>query len=105
MTQASREELELVAGMAARAGAFLLENFGRVRRVDRKGAVDLVTDVDHRSEERLLEDLGRHFPGDSVEAEEGRGRRGEHPVADAAAQLVPGQPRGGGGEGLRDVGD
>ena len=76
MTSASREELEQVAAMAAAAGAFLLENFGQVRRVDRKGAVDLVTDVDHRSEERLLAELERRFPADAVEAEEGGGRHG-----------------------------
>jgi myo-inositol-1(or 4)-monophosphatase len=76
MTQQLREELDLVAPIAAEAGAFLLENFGRVRRVDRKGAVDLVTDVDRRSEERLLETLSRHFPDDTIEAEEGGGQHG-----------------------------
>jgi myo-inositol-1(or 4)-monophosphatase len=75
-TGATRDELERAAAMAADAGALLLEHFGRVRRVDRKGAVDLVTDVDHRSEERLLEELTRLFPADSVESEEGRGRVG-----------------------------
>ena len=76
MENATRDELQLVGDLARRAGAFLLENFGQVRRVDRKGAVDLVTDVDRRSEERLLADLSRLFPDDTVEAEEGSARAG-----------------------------
>ncbi len=66
-----REELAEVEAMARAAGAFLLENVGRVRRVDHKGAVDLVTDVDRASEDRLLTALARRFPQDTVEAEEG----------------------------------
>ncbi len=76
MADASHDELQLVADMADRAGAFLLENFGRVRQIDHKGAVDLVTDVDRRSEERLLAELDRFFPDDTVEAEEGGARSG-----------------------------
>jgi len=76
MPIASTEEMIAVRDLAERAGAFLLEHFGQVRRVDRKGAVELVTDVDRRSEEFLLEALARRFPGDAVEAEEGGARHG-----------------------------
>ena len=70
------EQLAAVAAIATEAGDFLLAHFGRVRQVDRKGAVDLVTDVDRASEERLLERLSALFPDDSLEAEEGGGQRG-----------------------------
>jgi myo-inositol-1(or 4)-monophosphatase len=70
------EELDSIVEVAERAGAFLLEQMGQVRRVDRKGAVDLVTDVDRRSEERLLTELTRLFPDDTIEAEEGGAARG-----------------------------
>jgi myo-inositol-1(or 4)-monophosphatase len=76
MSDDLRPQLDAVAEMAAAAGAFLLENFGRVRRVDRKGAVDLVTDVDRASEERLLGALAARFPEDTIEAEEGGARTG-----------------------------
>ena len=76
MTSSLSEELEVVRGLAVQAGAFLLDNFGQVGRIDHKGAVDLVTDVDRRSEERLLTELSRHFPDDTIEAEEGGAQQG-----------------------------
>jgi myo-inositol-1(or 4)-monophosphatase len=76
MPPALRDEMAAVRRLATEAGAFLLEHHGEVRRVDRKGAVDLVTDIDRRSEERLLEALAGAFPDDAVEAEEGGDRAG-----------------------------
>ena len=71
-----REELEAVAALAARAGAMLLDGFGQAHRVERKGAAELVTDVDRRSEEFLLAALHDRFPADSVQAEEGGAHAG-----------------------------
>jgi myo-inositol-1(or 4)-monophosphatase len=76
MTAVLREELEAVTALAMRAGGLLLEHFGQVRRVERKGAVELVTEVDRRSEELLLRALRELFPADSLEGEEGGGHRG-----------------------------
>lgn len=77
MSATLREELEAATDLAVRAGALLLERFGQVLRVERKGAVDLVTDVDRRSEAMLLEALRRLFPDDSLAGEEGGGWQGK----------------------------
>ena len=44
--------------------------------MDRKGAVDLVTDIDRRSEEQLVSTLSRLFPDDTIMAEEGGSQTG-----------------------------
>jgi myo-inositol-1(or 4)-monophosphatase len=76
MTDRLADELLAVRRLAEEAGAFLLEHHGQLQRFDRKGAVDLVTDVDRRSEERLLEGLSRLFPDDAIVAEEGGAQAG-----------------------------
>lgn len=69
-------ELAAAVSLAEKAGAMLLAHFGQVQRVERKGAVELVTDVDRRSEDLLLTSLRQLFPGDSLQAEEGGGHEG-----------------------------
>jgi len=76
MADVLHEELSAIAAVARRAGAGLLETFGQVQQVERKGAVDLVTESDRRSEAFLLAELDRLFPQDGLEAEEGGGRPG-----------------------------
>lgn len=76
MPSTLREELTVVHRLAEAGGSFLLEHYGEVRQIDRKGAVDLVTDVDRRNEELLLEGLAAAFPDDTIEAEEGGARAG-----------------------------
>jgi myo-inositol-1(or 4)-monophosphatase len=61
-------------GVATQAGALIAENFLGVFEVDRKGATNLVTDVDRRAEELIVEAIGREFPSHAVVAEEGTGR-------------------------------
>ncbi len=57
---------------AARAGgAVLLEELGRERRVEYKGAIDLVTDADRRSEETIVSALCARFPNHQIISEEG----------------------------------
>ena len=76
MPSSHTEELAAVRRLAADAGAFLLEHHGSIRHFDRKGAVDLVTDIDRRSEARLMEGLSRLFPDDAIIAEEGSAQEG-----------------------------
>ena len=76
MTATLREELRVVRDLAAAGGAFLLEHHGQALRIDRKGAVDLVTDIDRRSEEQILGELTRRFPDDTIMAEEGGAQTG-----------------------------
>ncbi len=67
--------LEFVEDLARRAGEILLRHYrpvGRARIVDRKSgqARNLVTEADRASEELILSELDRAFPGDAVVAEE-----------------------------------
>jgi myo-inositol-1(or 4)-monophosphatase len=65
------EELKEGCAAAARAGAAVLrQRFGQARTIDKKGAIDLVTDADRASEEAVLSVLRQRFPGAAVLAEE-----------------------------------
>ena len=56
--------------IAKNAGKILLEGFGTDIHVDHKGLVDLVTDMDRRSEDYILNEIRTMFPGDEIVAEE-----------------------------------
>lgn len=57
--------------MARQAGSILSQGYEQQdMQVDYKGEIDLVTEFDHRSEEYLLAEIARNFPGHSVMAEE-----------------------------------
>jgi myo-inositol-1(or 4)-monophosphatase len=76
MTTPSLPDLE---ELARRAGAILREGYQKEHRVDFKGVIDLVTEVDHESESFLLGEIRSHFPGHNILAEESGGSRGsEH---------------------------
>jgi len=47
-----------------------MEGFGRVRHVRQKGAIDLVTEFDQRSEEAIISSLQKEFPEHAILAEE-----------------------------------
>lgn len=66
------EELLLVAIEAVRkAGQILREELGKERVITYKGAIDLVTDVDRRSEAAIVEVVRAAFPNHAVVGEEG----------------------------------
>ena len=67
-------ELAFALDIAERAGRLLMERYERVERVDYKSARDVVTEVDHLSEELILGAIGSAFPDDAILAEES----GEH---------------------------
>jgi myo-inositol-1(or 4)-monophosphatase len=65
------ESLKALAIQAARkAGRVLQDRLGRTRRIDYKGAVNLVTEMDFRSERIIVSEIRRHFPGHAFLAEE-----------------------------------
>jgi myo-inositol-1(or 4)-monophosphatase len=72
-TRASAE-LGFAADLARRAGDLLMDRYERVERVSKKSARDIVTEVDHLSEELILEAIRGTYPDDSILAEES----GEH---------------------------
>jgi myo-inositol-1(or 4)-monophosphatase len=68
--------LEFAIEQARRAGALLRQGFGRVDQIDRKGAIDLITQYDLESEKLLVEAIHETFPDDAILAEE-EGELGE----------------------------
>ncbi len=69
--------LETATAIADEAGEVLMEGWRRDPAVRKKGAIDLVTDFDLRSEELLRDRMGRAFPEHALIAEEGEDERAE----------------------------
>lgn len=55
---------------AKAAGAFLLENFGKVKHIKIKGDRNLATDVDQGAEKIIVDRIKSDFPGHGILAEE-----------------------------------
>ncbi len=70
------DTIAVISDIARKAGRIQMECLGRALRIEYKGVIDIVTDVDRRCEEMILSELGRHFPGDEILAEEGGVRSG-----------------------------
>jgi myo-inositol-1(or 4)-monophosphatase len=80
-------ELQEGCAAAARAGAQVLrEKWGTARTIDKKGAIDLVTDADRAAEAAVLAVLAERFPGADVLAEES-GLSGGQGLAPPAGRL------------------
>jgi len=62
--------------LALEAGAILLEGYEQEHQLDYKGEIDLVTEIDRRSEAFLVGEVRRLFPGHQILAEEGGGEDG-----------------------------
>src|SRR6185503_7212206 len=62
--------LQMVEVVARQAGAILMDGFGNVRHIQQKGAIDLVTEFDVRSEEIIISFIQREFPDHAILAEE-----------------------------------
>jgi len=56
--------------LARQAGEILRLGYEQEHQVDYKGAIDLVTEIDHQSEELLLAGIQRLFPGHQIVSEE-----------------------------------
>jgi myo-inositol-1(or 4)-monophosphatase len=64
------DDLALTLDIAAAAGRLLMERYERVERVDYKSARDIVTEVDHLSEELIIAAIQARHPADGILAEE-----------------------------------
>jgi myo-inositol-1(or 4)-monophosphatase len=62
--------LQMVEGIARQAGAVLMGGFGKVRHIQQKGAIDLVTEFDKLSEEVILSFIQEEFPDHAILSEE-----------------------------------
>ena len=70
-------DLAFTVELAERAGRLLTERFEKVQRIDFKSAKDVVTEVDHLSEQLIIDAIRAAHPGDAIVAEES----GEHAAA------------------------
>ena len=75
---APHHDLEVAIESARIAGGILRSRFGQVQRVRHKGEIDLVTEADEIEEQAIVAEIRRHFPTDSILAEEGSAG-GENP--------------------------
>lgn len=64
---------DLAIAAAKEAGNLLLENFGKIKRVDTKGVRDLVSNVDITSERRIIELIKAQYPDHGILCEESEG--------------------------------
>jgi myo-inositol-1(or 4)-monophosphatase len=64
------DDLALTLDIAAAASTLLMERYERVERVDYKSARDIVTEVDHLSEELIIAAIRARHPADGILAEE-----------------------------------
>ena len=56
--------------MARQAGQILYQGYETDHQVDYKGTIDLVTEIDHQSEEFIIGEIQKHFPDHGILAEE-----------------------------------
>ena len=64
---------DLAVAAAKEAGKILVENFGKIERVDIKGVRDLVSNVDIASENRIIELIQAQYPDHNILCEESEG--------------------------------
>src|SRR4030095_5599562 len=62
--------LSYVENLARQSGAILRAGYDKEHQVGYKGVIDLVTEVDHQSEELLLGEIQRDFPDHHILSEE-----------------------------------
>ena len=62
--------LSYIETLARQAGAILRDGYSKEHQVDYKGVIDLVTEIDHKSEAYLLGEVQRDFPEHYILSEE-----------------------------------
>ncbi|MFA5271560.1 MAG: inositol monophosphatase, partial [Candidatus Omnitrophota bacterium] len=63
----------LAVSLAKEAGIFLLNNFGKVGKIESKGDRNLATNLDKEAEKMIVGRIKSKFPGHGILAEEGGG--------------------------------
>jgi len=74
MTSPTLQELER---LARASGAILRAGYNKEHQVSYKGVIDLVTEVDRASEEFLLGEINKRWPGSTILAEESGVTKGD----------------------------
>ncbi len=76
MSESLAEELFVLRELALVAGGMLLDSMGHVGPIARKKATEIVTEVDRRVEDMIVEGITHTFTGDTILAEESGGTAG-----------------------------
>jgi len=63
-------KLDSIPKICKQAGNIVRSHFGKISEVEHKGAIDLVTIADRKSEEFILKELTKLFPSHTIVAEE-----------------------------------
>jgi myo-inositol-1(or 4)-monophosphatase len=75
--EAVKAMFRLAQETARMAGGLLMKHFGPRQEVDHKGEIDLVTEVDRRSERAIVKAIRSVYPGDLILTEEGTSQGGD----------------------------
>ncbi|MFA5145981.1 MAG: inositol monophosphatase family protein [Candidatus Omnitrophota bacterium] len=71
--------LRIATEAALESGAMIRKSVGRTGKISYKGRINIVTDVDRRSEDLIIKKVRKAFPGHSILSEEGPPRIGRSP--------------------------
>lgn len=63
----------LAVSLAKEAGIFLLNNFGKIEKIESKGDRNLATNLDKEAEKMIVDRIKSNFPSHGILAEEGGG--------------------------------
>ena len=66
-----KPDLSFLKDLSREAGAILKEGYGKKHDLEYKGLIDLVTEVDKKSEKLIVEKILANFPDHTIVAEEG----------------------------------
>ncbi|MBU4484950.1 inositol monophosphatase [bacterium] len=67
--------LDIAIEMVREAGQLQLDHLGKVKNLEFKGKIDIVTEVDKKCEELIVSRIQKEFSGHDILAEEGHGKR------------------------------
>lgn len=70
-----KDTLNVMKDLARRAGEIQLRRLRDRHRIEYKGVINLVTEVDRECESLIVGEVQKGFPGDDILAEEGSGKR------------------------------
>ena len=62
--------IDFLIQLSKEAGKILKEGFGKEHQVSYKGPIDIVTEIDRKSEDMLVDRIRTAFPDHSIVAEE-----------------------------------
>lgn len=67
--------LDLATAAAKEAGEYIRSKWEGSFKIEHKGAINLVTEVDKQSEKMIVDEIYKHYPDHDILAEEGTGQK------------------------------